>query len=480
MTSGTRHDEPPTVWAPPSLAPASPKSSRRTTVIPRGRIVDRVARAADLVERGRDEGSGLVSRAVFLGELDRILNSGESAAVLAVGIDWGTASGAQGLGDEELVVAVAHRVTDAVRGGDPVASFGTDGHLVIIGEITSPEVAVLVARRIVAAVSGPIEVRGRTINVAASVGIVLTDDLPDLTGERIIRAATRGRHQARALDGERVELVAAIEDDSSDKRALQWPRRELERAVQHAEFVAHYQPVVDVHTADLIGFEALVRWEHPKLGLLTPPEFVDAAEATGVLVRIGTEVMRQAFRQLTRWTIRSGDRPLTMAINLSTRQLLALDFVDTVVDVVRASGTPEGLVRLEVDETDQLLDPRSEVVAALHELNAEGITLCLDDFGSHAASFQTFGHLDFGVAKLSRAMVTGVVEPAGAAVVTAMVALAHSLGLVVVAEGVETPAELTALRKAGCDQAQGHLFSRSRPAHEIDRLIDRWIGQSAR
>ena len=450
-------------------------ATRRRLVVrtPRATPSDRAQKAARLSTLDRDAGTGLVPRSVLLAELERVLNRGRPAVLLSVGLDLGGMAG-QNIGDEELTAAVAHRVSTAVRSGDPVASFGADGLFVLIEDVAHQELAMAIARRLVAAASGPVSLRGRMVEASAGVGVVLTHEADAASSGDIVRAAAHGRHQARALGGDRVEIASPVPARDAARRARQWPRRELERAVQNAEFLAHYQPVVAVGNADLVGFEALVRWEHPQLGLLTPPAFVDAAESTGILVRIGTEIMRQSLRQLGRWIDRLGDRPLTMAINFSTRQLAAPDMVDTVIDLVRASGIPHRQVVLEIGEASLTSDD-AEMAGTLIRLRDEGIQLSLDDFGSGSASFAALGRVPFDVVKLDRKIVSDMSAPTGAAVAHAMVQLGHSLGKQVVAEGVETPRELAMLRQMECDLAQGHLFSRPKPAGVIDSLLERWV-----
>jgi len=291
--------------------------------------------------------------------------------------------------------------------------------------------------------------------------------------EQVLAAGIRARQRARMLGGERVQ---SFDPAGAAVIPVAWPMEELERALQDGEFEAWFQPVVDVATADLCGFEAFLRWCHPVLGVLEPAQFIEAAEDTGLLGRIGTEIMRQALRQLARWDARVVVRPMSMGVNLSMRQLEVPDLADTIGDLVAASGLPAERVRVDIAERAVSADPE-RIATHVAALQAQGVQVCLDDFGSGSSAMTLLQRIPFDAVKLDRSLLDAIETDAGRTVFEALVRFGHSVGLLVVAEGVEAPRELAALRRAGCDQAQGRLFSGPRAARDIDTMLDRWLGQ---
>jgi EAL domain-containing protein (putative c-di-GMP-specific phosphodiesterase class I)/GGDEF domain-containing protein len=421
----------------------------------------------------RDAESGLVSRVALVARLQDQLSLGLRVGIVAVGLDWSGGPAADT--DGTLAGTVAKRVVAGLRGSDLVASFGGDGLVALVSDVTTPELLHAVARRLVAAAGGPVVVMADRLDVRASASFALVAGT-DLDAEQVVAAAVRGWRRARVVDEERVAPFDPTGAD--DERPITWSASELERALQAGEFEAWFQPVVDVGTADLAGFEALLRWDHPELGLLEPARFLDAAERAGVLGRIGTEVMRQALRHLVRWDTRVQARPLTMAVNLSARQLAQADLAETLGDLLAAGGLPPERVRVDVAAELAGADPDG-VAARLAELRRHGIPVCLDGFGVGADAIGLLQRLPVDVVKLGRgALDGGDAEPARG-LLEAMVRFGHSVGAVVAAEGVETPRELSVLRQVGCDQAQGRLFSGPRRAAEIDTMLDRWLGVAA-
>jgi EAL domain-containing protein (putative c-di-GMP-specific phosphodiesterase class I)/GGDEF domain-containing protein len=451
----------------------APERANRRTALPRRRRSEDADRTGsdDVM---RDAATGLVPRATFVARLQDQLGRGLAVGLVALGVDWMDGPGSPTLADPTLVSTVAKRITAGLRSSDLVASFGGDGFVVLLADVPAPEVLHAIARRLVAAASGPVSLMGRRIEGRATAAYAMPAS-GELRADQLLALAIRARQRARTIGGDR---VLAFDPSSADAPApaVTWPIEELERALQAGEFEAWFQPVVEVATADLAGFEALLRWVHPELGVLTPPQFLQAAEDAGLLCRISTEVMRQALRHLARWDARVSGRPLTMGVNLSARHLDGADLSDTIGDLVAASGLPADRLRIDVSERTLTADPD---VVAVHvtSLRRLGVRVCLDDFGAGSASMVLLQRIPFDVIKLDRSLLDSADTDTGRTVLEAIVGFGHSVGALVLAENVESPRELSALRRARADQAQGRLFSGARAARDIDSMLDRWLGQ---
>ncbi len=243
-------------------------------------------------------------------------------------------------------------------------------------------------------------------------------------------------------------------------------------AIQRRELHLHYQPVVSLDGL-VTGFEALARWEHPVRGTVSPAEFIPVAESTGTIVDLGIWILEQACRDLSRWQARAGQESLTMAVNLSGRQLVDADIVAKVASVVRANALDPAALYLEITES-VLMEDTAAASSALTGIHDLGVKLAVDDFGTGYSSLLYLRRFPVDVLKLDRSFVSGVDENAqDATIVRSVIDLAHSLGLEAVAEGVETAGQLAALQTMGCDLAQGYYWSPGVPAAMIDLMLDR-------
>ncbi|MGQ0826662.1 MAG: EAL domain-containing protein [Actinomycetota bacterium] len=269
---------------------------------------------------------------------------------------------------------------------------------------------------------------------------------------------------------------AVLFDDQLRARAVQ--RDELEMAMrtalEHNEFRVYYQPVVGFEHTEVIGFEALVRWEHPQRGLLAPGSFLPVAEASGLVVPIGASVLDQACRQAAGWARDSSyDPPLTVSVNLSARQLGSPDLVTSVGGALAAADLAPELLVLEVNER-ALFDERGPVRGVLYELASLGVRLSVDDFGAGQSSLRYLKTLPVHSLKIARSLVDGLgTDRDDAAVVAAIVSLGHALGLTVAAAGIETPRQLSEVRSLGCDVGQGFYFARPQPGEIVRALVHR-------
>jgi EAL domain-containing protein (putative c-di-GMP-specific phosphodiesterase class I) len=316
--------------------------------------------------------------------------------------------------------------------------------------------------------SAPFSVDGVELRITASVGIAMpssSDDHP----EGLLREADAAMYRAKSQGRARYELF----DEGMRSRATARAElgEELRAGLDANRLVVHYQAVVSLPTGRIVGAEALVRWQHPRRGLLLPSDFMDVAEDTGLIVPMGVVVLEQATAQLRLWQDAHGSGAPRLHINLSPRQLAAPSLVDTVAAVVAASGVDPALLCFEVTESALIGDASAtaRTLAALKEL---GVSLAIDDFGTGQSSLAHLRRFKVDLVKIDRSLIDGLGPDAEAsAIVAAVVRLTHTLELQAVAEGVETEHQLDRLRALGCHLAQGFLFARPGPASELDALL---------
>ncbi len=371
---------------------------------------------------------------------------------------------------DQLLVRVAERLAAVVRPQDTVARFGGDEFVVMCEQLASEDDAVKIAQRILDVLTDPVETRTAEHVVSTSIGIAFyrrTHDRP----EAVIRDADAAMYRAKERGRNRIEVF----DDEMRTRVVQRldTERALRRALDRRELRLHYQPVIDLDAGRLVGFEALLRWEHPERGLLHPGEFISLAEETGLIVPIGAWTLHQACRQLQRWRAAHPEvGPLTMSVNLSGHQVLRGDVVGAVGEALADTGLDPGALALEMTET-VLMEDAEDAVVLLRRLKDLGVRLAVDDFGTGYSSLAYLRRFPVDILKVDRAFVDGLgKDPEDSEVVRLVVSLARMLGLAAVAEGVETEAQLAELRRLGCHQAQGYRIARPLPASTIDDLLD--------
>jgi diguanylate cyclase (GGDEF)-like protein len=417
----------------------------------------------------------LPNRALFSDRLsvalDRARRTGAPVAVLFLDVDsfkYINDSHGHQAGDQLLTV-LAERFREMLRPMDTVARFGGDEFTFLFEELESEREAILIADRISQSARQPVILgsdEGET-TVQVSIGISIVTD-PSVTPDSVIRDADVAMYRAKELGGDRFELY----DETARVRASR--RLDLEnalrRAVDHSELRVHYQPRVSLSgETGLIGFEALVRWEHPDRGLIPAEEFVELAEDTGLIVPIGEWVLEQALGHIARW--RQSRPGVTISVNLSARQLESPGLAAHLDAAVRAIGADPGVLCLEV--TEDAVEHNPELAfRTLTALRAIGVKLALDDFGIGHSSIAGLRDLPLDSVNIDRSFVSTLgTDPDSAAVVGALVELGHALGLSVVAEGVETDEQLARVRDLGCDGAQGYLFSRPLPVDGVHALL---------
>jgi diguanylate cyclase (GGDEF)-like protein/PAS domain S-box-containing protein len=356
---------------------------------------------------------------------------------------------------DRLLIELSNALKTAVRPGDTVARLGGDEFTILLEDLEGREEAVTVAERIQAVLREPLALAGHEVFTTVSIGIALS--APGYRrAEDILRDADTAMYHAKALGKSRHQVF----DSSMHARArkLLQLEHDLRRAVERREFRVHYQPIVRVEDGRIAGFEALVRWQHPKRGLVAPSEFIPLAEETGLVVPLGRAVLEEACRQAAEWRKTGGD-DLTVSVNLSVKQFTQPDLVEQVDAVLRDSGLPSRLLKLEVTES-MVMENTDAAIALLRRLKALGVHIAIDDFGTGYSSLSYLLRLPADSLKIDRSFVSGSGDPGrNANIVRTVVGLAYSLGLDVVAEGVETEEQRALLEDLGCPLAQGFLFS---------------------
>jgi diguanylate cyclase (GGDEF)-like protein len=419
--------------------------------------------------------TGLPNRALLLDRrghaLAQVDRRGKTVAVIFLDIDQFKVVN-DSLGHESgdrLLQAVAARLLDALRPGDTLARFAGDEFVVLCEGVDDEHGAIAVADRLMEAFERPFVLGDREQFMSVSMGISLPRR-EGQSGEELIRDADAAMYRAKERGRARYELF----DERMRVRTLMRMRIEndLRRAGLGDDLQVHYQPIVSLAEGDVAGFEALIRWQHPHRGDVEPGEFIPIAEESGLIVPIGRWVLEQAAEQGVRWRGQAGTRAseLGVAVNLSARQLSQGRFVDEVADVLATTGLePERLV-LEITES-MLIEQSAATLDVLHSLKDLGVQLVLDDFGTGYSSLSYLDRFPIDALKIDRSFVGALDSGGSAAIVTAIVSMAHSLDLRVTGEGVETAEQLDHLRRLGCDYAQGFFFGRPAPPAAHDPLL---------
>ncbi|MCU1450851.1 MAG: Diguanylate cyclase/phosphodiesterase with sensor(S) [Acidimicrobiales bacterium] len=379
---------------------------------------------------------------------------------------------------DELLRAVADRLQDEIRDEDIVARMSGDEFTVLLEEVEDDAEAARVAQRMIDAIRRPIDLGGHQVFVGASIGIALSHNGED-GAEDLLRDADLAMYRAKERGRSRYEI---FETTMGARARLRLDlEAELRRALDADELVLHYQPEVNLLTGQIIGTEALVRWQHPERGLLGPDAFIPMAEDTGLILGIGRQVLEKACVQAAKWQQRftngnsngangaNGSAPLRMSVNVSGRQLPTLLF--DVTDALESTGlNPHSLV-LEITESVVMDDPEA-VIPTLKALRALGVQLAIDDFGTGYSSLSWLKHFPISTLKLDKSFVQGLgVDPADRAIAQSVLTMAACLEVSVTAEGIETPAQAEELVALGCRNGQGYHYARPQSAARITRLL---------
>ncbi|MFA5515179.1 MAG: EAL domain-containing protein [Desulfuromonadales bacterium] len=435
-------------------------------------ITERKAYEKQLVHLAtHDKLTGLANRSLLYDRLEQSIHyanrSHRQVAVLLIDLDrFKLVNDSLGhTAGDELLCQVARRLLDAVREADTVARLGGDEFAILLAEVAEEEHVGMVAEKIVAQVMRPFAIE-RQVNLTLSMGISLYPRDGD-SSEMLLRNADIAMYRAKE-EGNCFRFYAAgMNQRIVDTLELE---ADLRHAVARNELRLHFQPKIDLTSGSINGCEALLRWQHPQKGLLMPSRFIHLAEETGLILPIGEWALRAACAQIQAWAA-LGLPAIPVAVNLSARQFRTGNLLEAVRRIVRESGIEPRLLELELTESMIMLDPQvtAQTLLRMKEL---GLRLALDDFGAGYSSLNYLRRFPFDCLKIDRSFINDVAtDPSAAAVATSIVAIAHSLGLHAVAEGVETQEQLDFLLRSGCETCQGYLFSKPVPAEAMADML---------
>jgi diguanylate cyclase (GGDEF)-like protein/PAS domain S-box-containing protein len=448
---------------------------------PEGRVVRTRGVCSDITEAKRAEAqiaymarydalTDLPNRTLFSETLDRALKRRKSDELLAVlYLDLDQFKGVNdtlghGIGDKVLQVA-AQRISACVSVKDLVSRQGGDEFAVLLSEPAERAAADSVAAAIISALSEPMLIDNHNIVLGTSIGIAFAPDDAAHAEDLIKRADLALYHSKQAGRGKASHFAISMQ---KMMQARQQVEADLRKAITQNEFALHFQPLINLQTGKAVGHEALIRWHHPKRGLVMPDSFIPVAEETGLIVPIGEWVIRSALAEAAHWP-----QHLVVSVNLSPVQIASPGLVPTIVSALAATGIPPH--RLEVEITESVLMNDTEAnMQVLHQLRSLGVQIALDDFGTGYSSLNYLRGFPFDKIKIDRCFVSDAdMREDSRAIIRAVTSLANSLGIITTAEGVEREQELEVLRAEGCTQVQGYYFSQPVPAEAIaDRQAD--------
>jgi diguanylate cyclase (GGDEF)-like protein/PAS domain S-box-containing protein len=421
-----------------------------------------------------DSLTGLPNRALFMERLQHSLSRAQRHSTLVgvifldldnfkiVNDSLGHAAG------DQLLISVASRLETCIRPGDTAARLGGDEFTLLLEDLPDAEELTRIADRIVEALRPAIMLSGHEVFTSGSLGTAMTRG-ETVTPDALLRDADIAMYQAKANG--KAHCVAF--DHTMNAHAierLEW-ESELRQALSNNEMRVYYQPIVCLETGGFREVEALVRWEHPRYGLVPPSEFIPLAEETGLIIPLGQWVLREACRQMHEWQQHPERQSLIVSVNLSARQLQHPDVVQDVIKTLQETGLDSSSLKLEITES-MMMQGAETSLAKLHQLKMLGISLAVDDFGTGYSSMSYLSSLPIDTLKIDRSFVSKMHEnEEGMAIVQAIVTLAKTLNLTITSEGIETWEQLVKLQALGCDQGQGYHFARPMTADQIGPLL---------
>lgn len=480
-----KHRDGRAVWARVTMAPVPDpgppgvRGGARCAVL----TAEDVTEQHDLRQRLRhlrmhDPLTRLPNRALFLERLSGALREGGSGS--RIGVCYLDLDGFKAVNDtlghrvgDRLLSAVAERLAMCVQPlGHLVARLGGDEFAVLVEESRGTAQATALAGAVLGALDRPFDIEGHRLTVSASVGVVERPVL-GTTAVGLMQAADTTLYWAKA-DG-KARWTLFDPERNAHRMTRQALSSTLRAAVERGEFVIEYQPLVGIGDGTLHGVEALVRWRHPDLGTLTPNRFIGLAEENGAIVPLGRWVLAESCRQARRWQLEHPDAPPYLSVNVAVRQVWDSDLVGDVAAILDETGLPPELLQLELTES-AVMGSAGQPLQALHALSEMGVRIAIDDFGTGYSNLAYLSRLPVRGLKLDGMFVRGFgagahPNPADETIVTALVQLAHELGLTVTAECVESAEQAERLRAIGCDTAQGWFYSKAAPAERIDTML---------
>ncbi len=375
---------------------------------------------------------------------------------------------------DRLILHVAKRLSGFVKEGNLVARFGGDEFGIILNDVSCLDEALLIAKQIKSKIAAPFTIAGRQVFTNVSIGIAAYGrNYQD--ADEILRDADIAMYQAKESDADYV-----VFDQTMHTRAVTLLQLEtdLRQALERDELMVYYQPIIDLATMRLTGFEALMRWNHPQRGIVPPVEFIPVSEETGLIIPMTWWILRRACEQMVEWQKRSPlNQNLMISINLSTKHFTQNDLVDQIKNIIIETKINPRTIKLELTES-AVMENAENAILMLKQLRTLGVKLSIDDFGTGYSSLSYLHRFPIDILKVDRSFVTTMEDGSeNGEIVRTIIALAKTLGLGVIAEGIESIHQLHQLRILGCEYGQGYLFSRPVPELEIEKLLedrDRW------
>jgi diguanylate cyclase (GGDEF)-like protein len=419
--------------------------------------------------------TGLSNRALFMDRLEHALTRRErhqeSLAVLFLDLDnFKEINDSLGhIAGDELLARVADSLKTVLRASDTPARFGGDEFAILVEETAGREDTLRVVDRVESVFKSRFTVAGREVTISASIGVAMTASR-DITAEELVGRADVAMYRAKLKGKDTSEIFEPGMQDVVSRRLE--VRTDLERAVDDHELMVLYQPIVDMASSTPVGVEALVRWKHPRWGMVGPAEFIGIAEETGIIRELGLHVLEVACKQWQAWHAAINDQSaVTISVNVSPRQLRHPDFVQDVRRILLKTALPPSYLTLEITESFMVDDPES-ARERLRDLKTLGVRISMDDFGTGYSSLASLQDLPLDILKIDKLFVDHVAEdPRRTAFARAIIRMGETLGLGLIAEGVETADQAERLQSLGCRFAQGFYFSRPVPADEIQRML---------
>ncbi|MBJ7610493.1 MAG: EAL domain-containing protein [Candidatus Dormibacteraeota bacterium] len=450
-----------------------------TSTLENGRLEHSITRLTELQQQlshqaFHDSLTDLANRALFSDRIEHALlrrsRTNKPVAVLFIDLDdfkgindtLGHAAG------DELLVGVAERLRSSLRRPDTAARLGGDEFAVLIEDIDQVSEAEAVAERVFLALAAPFALAGQSVTVRASIGIAVSNDDNDTAGGLMSHADVAMYAAKSAGKHQQILFAPGMEAEIVARHRL---RADLERAVDADEFGVHFQPIFDLSTGRLVGTEALVRWRHPTRGMVAPDDFIRIAEETGVILELGTQVLRMACAETVRWQVRHPlGQPLWVSVNISARQLAQPQFVSDVLAIVARSCLPPSSLVLELTESMVLENAEASIVK-LDALKRVGIRIAIDDFGTGYSSLSYLRRLPVDILKIAKPFVDDLDDSDQGDFARAIVGIGNALRLTMIAEGIENSDQLVTLRELGCHLGQGYHLSHPVIADAIDRML---------
>jgi diguanylate cyclase (GGDEF)-like protein len=420
--------------------------------------------------------TGLPNRTLLTQRLEQIIHntqtrSGYQFALLYIDLDrFKIINDSLGhLAGDQFLVTITHRLLQCLRSQDMVARLGGDEFTILLEPVHGTTEATNIAQRILDVICAPLTLQGHMLFPSASIGIVIGSAAYQNT-MNVLRDADLAMYEAKKT-GKACYALFSTELHTQTFQFLQIESA-LRQALEHQEFRLHYQPIVSLRSGDLIGFEALIRWQHSEKGFISPAEFIPIAEETGFIIPLGEWVLREACRQLHLWHQTFPDQgQLIISVNLASKQLRQPELVSVIDSILAEMGLKGQFLKLELTES-MLIDDIERVLQTLHSIRVRGIQLSIDDFGTGYSSLSYLPRFPINALKIDRSFTSRMVsDPENLEIVRAIISLAKSINIEVIAEGIETSAEITQLQQLGCGFGQGYWFSKPLGSEAAAQLI---------